>query len=172
MDKSRFRFIALLLILWPSLLGAEIYQWTDPRGVIHFTDNLLSVPQAVRESKLLVIHNDLPPTQPFTDESRPSRKMEETTTPSLPRRSEGSVSSESDFAGGPATPVIYYSPQELPVVVIHSLTGSSHIKHCRGPKGCGTVFRPNFGDRSFIHPSVFDRPRHFTHSRPSRPARK
>jgi hypothetical protein len=171
MHKSRSCCISLLLILWPSLVGAEIYQWTDPRGVIHFTDNLLSVPKAVRQSDLLVIRNDLPARGTFANELAPNQNTEETK-PSLPQQSHGSAPSESDFAVSPTPPVVYYSPQELQIVVINSLTRPSHIKHCAAPKGCGPVFRPNFSDRSFIHPSVFNRPRHFTHPRVSNPARK
>jgi hypothetical protein len=45
-------YIAILVYLAPAapLPAAEMYQWIDSRGVIHFTDTLKNVPAAVRNS--------------------------------------------------------------------------------------------------------------------------
>ncbi len=51
--------VCLLLWVSPSFSIGEVYQWTDPRGVIHFSDNLGSVPVAVRESPQLIVRRDL-----------------------------------------------------------------------------------------------------------------
>jgi len=36
-------------------LGADLFQWTDAVGVIHFTDSFNSVPESMRDSPRLII---------------------------------------------------------------------------------------------------------------------
>jgi len=32
-------------------LGADLFQWTDAVGVVHFTDSFNSVPESMRDSR-------------------------------------------------------------------------------------------------------------------------
>jgi micrococcal nuclease len=41
--------VVVLGTLWPSSLQADIYKWIDEQGNLHFTDNLLYVPQEYRD---------------------------------------------------------------------------------------------------------------------------
>ncbi len=36
------------ICVWPASLRAELYQWTDPQGRVHFTDDLSQVPASQR----------------------------------------------------------------------------------------------------------------------------
>ena len=44
----------LLLILVPPLKAAEFFRWIDPNGVVHFTDNLHSIPEARRATAVRI----------------------------------------------------------------------------------------------------------------------
>jgi len=48
----------LWLILPSAALSSDLFQWTDSRGVIHFNDDLLSVPEAIRQSSGLIVRHD------------------------------------------------------------------------------------------------------------------
>lgn len=143
------------LLLSPALSDAEVFQWTDARGVLHFADNLHSVPEALRNSPQLVIRQDLAPRDKNFEASNlpegpgqepaPEEKLPKATSPAdrepanLPRQ------------------VVHYNPQQTTIVVVN------HTTIVRPPKdkicaseGCKPVFQPNFNDRRYIHPSVFD----------------
>src|SRR5437764_13161192 len=38
----------LLLLAWPTVSPAEIYRWTDERGVTHYSEGFASVPEQYR----------------------------------------------------------------------------------------------------------------------------
>ncbi len=64
--QTRFRRLALAAILLALAVGsapAEIYQWVDEAGTIHFTDELSSVPPSVR-GKSRVLLREAPITVP------------------------------------------------------------------------------------------------------------
>jgi uncharacterized protein DUF4124 len=42
----------LSLLMESSIASAQIYQWTDVKGVIHFTDNPYSIPESIRTPRL------------------------------------------------------------------------------------------------------------------------
>lgn len=46
--RLRYVLIGLLLLLLPVLVSAELYRYTDERGVIHFTDNYIEIPESQR----------------------------------------------------------------------------------------------------------------------------
>jgi hypothetical protein len=51
---SRFGFASLIVPLflfssWSFSISGEIYRWTDPRGGVHFTDDILKVPAPYRD---------------------------------------------------------------------------------------------------------------------------
>jgi clan AA aspartic protease (TIGR02281 family) len=50
------RWLALLLALAPLAAGAEIYQWTDEQGRVHFTQDLTQVPARHRSQAELRAH--------------------------------------------------------------------------------------------------------------------
>jgi Domain of unknown function (DUF4124) len=151
----------VLLILWPSFIGAEIYQWTDPRGVIHFTDNFSSIPDSLRNSPNLIIRHETPTRGKFSEvPSAAESRVKEVTPP--PQLSEvGSRELELSEFSPPVIynsppPVVYYIPQDVQIVVVNPVVGHPHGKFCPTPGACGRVFRPNFNDRRFVHPSVFN----------------
>ena len=155
--KTQMRAILLwvLFLLSPAVLNAQVFQWTDGRGVIHWTDNLHSVPEALRNSPQLVIRQDLAPRDKNFEASNlpegpgqelaPEEKLPEATSPAdrepanLPRQ------------------VVHYNPQQTTIVVVNHTTivRPPKDKSCAA-EGCKPVFRPNFNDRRYIHPSVFD----------------
>ena len=40
----------LFLLIESSIASAQIFQWTDVKGIIHFTDNPYSIPESIRNS--------------------------------------------------------------------------------------------------------------------------
>ncbi len=46
--RAPFALAAILLVLSSGLAFAEIYQWVDEQGTVHFTDELSSIPPAAR----------------------------------------------------------------------------------------------------------------------------
>jgi Domain of unknown function (DUF4124) len=139
----------LSLLLQASIGSAQIFQWTDAKGVIHFTDNPYSIPESIRNSSSLIVRKDLDTrsaSSPTTFEAR--------SVPENPR-----VTSPSDAdadAWQTATTVTTHAPQELNIVVVNSDLRVPDIRPCKFGSDCKPVFRPDFTDRRYIHPSVFD----------------
>jgi hypothetical protein len=55
-------FIALLTVGFlgiPLLIHAEVYQWSDDRGTVHFTDDTSSIPSFYREQLKVEIREDI-----------------------------------------------------------------------------------------------------------------
>lgn len=142
MDIRKTGFLWILLWLSATPVRAEVFQWTDDRGIIHFTDNLHLVPEGLRSSPQLIIRQSLPePTwqEPIWEEKRPEAEIAGDEEPiKLPQ------------------PVVHYSPQQTTVVVVNSIVHHPRRHPCPGPRRCESTFRPNFEDRRYIHPSVFD----------------
>ena len=49
----------LSLLMESSIASAQIFQWTDVKGVIHFTDNPYSIPESIRNSSALIVRKDM-----------------------------------------------------------------------------------------------------------------
>ena len=56
--KLTVYLLAISLPVAALVRAADVYQWTDSRGVIHFTDDLYAVPESIRRSEQLVIRKD------------------------------------------------------------------------------------------------------------------
>ena len=62
----------LLFSVQASEAGSQIFQWTNTKGVIHFTDNPYSIPESVRNSSALIVRKDLDTkNNPSIDTSEP-----------------------------------------------------------------------------------------------------
>lgn len=46
--QLRFLGLGLILMMMPALVSAELYRYTDERGVIHFTGNYIEIPENQR----------------------------------------------------------------------------------------------------------------------------
>ena len=140
-------FAGLFLLVETSLASGQIYQWTDIKGVIHFTDNLASVPESIRNSSTLIVRKDM------VSDSHPS-----VTAIAPPPAAEISAAKNSlDAEREPlATTVVNYAPQEVNVVVVNSDSRQPNLHPCAFGGHCKPAFRPDFTDRRYIHPSVFD----------------
>lgn len=151
-----FFLLSLALTLGsPASLKAQVFQWTDPRGVIHFTDNASSIPEPIRGSTRLIVRTDMLPTNGAT-ESMPAEvePLEEPASGAEPARAPAGP--EPQPAKTP-TPIIHYNPQQFTIVVINSPIRRLTSPQCgRHIFGCRGTFRPSFDDRRFIHPSAFD----------------
>ena len=143
-SKKLSLFLLMLSILFfHSPLGAQLFQWTDNRGVIHFTDNLHSAPASLRASPLLIIREDI--------DIRGVNSSEPVWAPDVPEV----VSSPEPEPPKVAPPVIHYSPQDIAIVVINNIVRRPRDRFClvECPR---PVPRFNFEDRRYIHPSVFN----------------
>lgn len=147
-------------ILWlcslfsPLPSSAEVYQWVDARGVIHLTDNLDSLPDSMRGSSGLIVRRDLdrPGTSPVTFDQAENVPVEPPAPPTVPELDRPPEGGEK-----PAPPpVVYYNPQYTNIVVVNPVVLHPKKHHCPKLMGCQGTFRPNFEDRRYIHPSVFN----------------
>jgi len=137
--------VCLLLWVSPGYSIGEVYQWTDPRGVIHFSDNLNSVPVALWESPQLIVRRDLFVHEtlagPAAQQQYPQESRFEPTAPQ---------SHPVEF-----NPTIIYSPQTTTnIVVINS--GFRRVRRRPFPvhRHHGPSFERKFKDRQYIHPEA------------------
>ncbi|MBI4529644.1 MAG: DUF4124 domain-containing protein [Deltaproteobacteria bacterium] len=161
-------WLSLFLLGLPLNLNGQIFQWTDHRGVIHFTDNPHSLPAHVKDSPYLVVRREL------RTENVSAIPIDAVTfssdVPSI-RPAEIVPSSESGTTGPEG---VNYNTENTTIVVVNSITVRPHRhKPCPIPAGCRPAFHPNFDDRKYIHPSVFDGgSRQYIHPGSFQPARK
>ena len=136
----------LSLLVETSMASAQIFQWTDPKGVINFTDNAYSIPESIRNSPALIVRKDMATKSPSSV----------TTFDPLPAaETSGATSPLGAEPKSIATPVVTYVPQEV-IVVVNSDSRQPNAHPCKFGNNCKPVFRPGFADRRYIHPSVFE----------------
>jgi hypothetical protein len=136
----------LSLLMETSIASAQIFQWTDVKGVIHFTDNSYSIPESIRNSSALIVRKDM------------DTKKHSSVTIFDPVRAPEIPSATSPFDADPkpiATTVVTYVPQEV-IVVVNPNSGQPSVHLCNFGSNCKPAFRPDFTDRRYIHPSVFE----------------
>ena len=152
MPTSVVGLLSLFLLLFPVTSSrAELYQWSDAGGTIHFTDNLHTVPELLRNSPYLIIRQDS-----WSEKSSLSSTPPETLPP------EEALGPKEVEPTKPAPPVIHYNPQETTIVVVNTIVARPRDRICIGggsaldAQWCRPVPRFNFDDRRYIHPSVFN----------------
>jgi len=136
----------LSLLMKTSIASAQIFQWTDVKGVIHFTDNPYSIPESLRNSSALIVRKDM------------DTKKHSSVTIFDPLRAPEISSATSPFDADSkpiATTVVTYPPQEV-IVVVNSNLQQPNVHRCNFGSNCKPAFRPDFTDRRYIHPSVFE----------------
>jgi hypothetical protein len=140
----------LLLSLQPAVGGADLFQWIDANGVIHFTDNPYAVPESIQHSGRLLVRKD------FLVDSQPANDM---LIPGVPVQPILSAETKKDFASDSKQPEptsVTYSPQEINVVIVNSNVRRSKPRSCGAGQSCKPGFHPDFNDRQYIHPGVFN----------------
>lgn len=139
--------VGLVLFLSSPAAASVIYQWTE-NGVLHFTDNVNLVPDAARKSPSFNVRRDFDTSASNVPEVRQAA-AEPPVEPQAARFAEPMpVLSE---------PIMtVYAPQEVTIVVVNS--DQQHIKThpCKFGARCAPVFRPDFNNRQYIHPDVFN----------------
>jgi hypothetical protein len=136
----------LSLLIQSSLASAQIFQWTDSEGVIHFTDNPYLISESIRSLPTFTVRRDL------DTKNNPSA---ETFVP-LPALADPSAINQSDTAPNQTeSTVVRYAPQEVNIVASNSSLQRANIHPCKFGN-CKPAFRPNFDNRQYIHSSVFD----------------
>jgi hypothetical protein len=139
---------ALCLLMATSGASAQIFQWTDVKGTLHFTNNPHWIPESIRNSAALIIRNDLD-VKSQSREATPA-SLAAPATPSA-------LTSPEDGTHQIGTAVVTYAPQEVNIVVVGNPDARRSQAHsCKFGGNCKPAFRPNFADRQYIHPSVFD----------------
>jgi hypothetical protein len=162
----RSRFLAVILFFAVGIpTGVEraragevfrVFQWVDSSGVIHFTDDYYTVPLAIRGTAALVVRDRLveaPLIEPVTYPSvqEPGVACERCDAESEPRGSRSEINPEySDNAGTTAE-----LAQGATVIVVSNFANHGR-KPCHKAGGCTGRFRPDFNDRRYIHPGVFN----------------
>jgi hypothetical protein len=137
--------LGLSVLMEAGVMAAEIFQWTDARGILHFTDNPYSIPETVRNSSMLIVRHDLPDSQSF-----PTPFIK----PPAPPIEIGQTDKTNGDAGRSPSPVITYAPREVTIIVVNSNTRLKR-NPCKSVIDCRPAFRPDFSNRQYIHPSAF-----------------
>ena len=156
-----FLFLLGVLATVSPAHAVEVYQWFDSTGGIHFTDDYYATPVALRGTPDLIVRADLDSKERFvnakTISATPIQERWAGTTDNYEQSSQYADLNSDSFA----------TPQNVIVVVNDSLP----IKPCL--HGCGARFKPDFNDRQYIHPSVFNAPaRQYIHRGPLRSGRR
>jgi hypothetical protein len=125
---------------------AEIFQWTDAKGTIHFTDDYGRVPSSLKGTNRLIVRSDLP-----SNANAPSAREEE---PNPEAAKAQDVSPEQQESPAPPA-VALYDIGDIEVAV-NSFGGVRAGKRCLAGARCAPRARFDFNDRRHIHPSVFD----------------
>lgn len=148
---KKFRAIGFwLLATTAPVFGADLYQWTDGRGVVHFSDNPQAVPKKIRDSAEVKVRKDFFSAAPefFTAPKKPLEVP-------LSASKADAPGAQEPAATAPAPGID--APPVTTVVVINN-AGHQHrlARHhpCRG-EPCAPAFRPDFNQRQYIHPSAF-----------------
>lgn len=141
----KWAIVVLTLVLGSDVRG-EFFQWTDARGVIHFTDNIYSVPEPIRRSPDLIVRTD------FEASSDTAAAEESVADESRSQVAEPGKNAEEE-AAAPTPVVVSYEPQPVTIIVVNSRVSVPKKKHC---PGCKPAIRPDFQNRRYVHPSVFD----------------
>ncbi|MGH7848095.1 MAG: DUF4124 domain-containing protein [Candidatus Binatia bacterium] len=143
----------LVLATLQCATAAEVFQWVDSRGVTHFTDDYSRIPASVRAIPDVIVRHSFvemrqqdpaaaapvakEPTiaiEKFDSERRAEELAEQK------ERYADHASAESRISENVAIIVVNSSPQRKP---------------CHG-HACSGRFQPNFNDRRYIHPDVFN----------------
>jgi hypothetical protein len=133
-------------LIQSSLASAQILQWTDSKGVIHFTDNPYLISESIRSLPTFTVRRDL------DTKNNPSAEI----SAPLPALADSIATNRLDTGPNQTeTSVETYAPQEVNIVVSNSNLQQANARPCKFIN-CKPVFRPNFDDRHYIHPSVFD----------------
>jgi hypothetical protein len=142
-------FLAVFLLMRSSVAGADLFQWTDPSGVIHFTDNPYALPESVRNSAMLVVRKDFLISSGSGPETTP-------TVESIPLTGKPEAKKDPELDSKlPGVTAVTTSPQEITVLIVNSNVRRTKIKPCGSSHNCKPGFRPDFNNRQYIHPSVF-----------------
>jgi Domain of unknown function (DUF4124) len=154
MEKIRiataYFVLVLCLVMDSPTLAADLYQWADSKGVIHFTDSLNNVPAAVRDSNGLAVRRNFMIDSEPANAAMPPSSLNPVEIQPVPTSESEAPSSD------PQRPVINYAPQNTVIIVVNSSPHRPNRKLCGGATHCFPVFRPDFNDRRYIHPSVFN----------------
>src|SRR5215475_13751592 len=156
-----FLFLLWVIATASPAHAAEVYQWFDSTGGIHFTDDYYATPVALRGTPDLIVRNDLRSEKRFvnakTVSATPIQERWAATTDNYEQSSGYADLNSDNFA----------APQNIIVVVNDSLP----LKPCL--HGCRARFKQDFNDRQYIHPSVFNAPaRQYIHRSPLRSGRR
>ena|SRR5215467_1577004 len=142
--KTAISLLGLFLLTQSLAFAADLFQWTDARGVIHFTDRLEAVPETVQQSTDLIVRPNFfsPVTTPVMQVPAPSAPL--TTRPPI------QDSQWAPYDTGPS-PLAYAPPETI--VVVNSGVQPINQASCIGNK-CGFAFRHRFNGpnqhRAFI----------------------
>ena len=136
---------AFFLLMETTGASAQIFQWTDAKGTLHFTDNAHRIPESIRNTSALIVRKDLD-----VKSQAPKATPAPLATPSALHQPH-----EETYPTG--TDVVTNAPQEINMVAVEiSDSRPPATTPCKFGSNCKPVFRPNFNDRQYIHPSVFD----------------
>ena len=144
MRASTWTTILLLAFsLTSTARAAVIYQWIDERGIVHFTDNSERVPASARRSPSFAVRE-------FAETPKNVAGLE-----AAPEPPPLDLAPLLEPPALPAEPAPFiYAPQEVIIVVSSPSRRHFHKPPCK--VHCGPSFRPDFNNRRYIHPSVFN----------------
>ena len=130
-----------------SVRAGDIFQWRDSSDVVHFTDDYSRIPLDVRNTPDRIIRHF------FIESNVEALPASEAVAEKVPHESTRNKdllapkeTTYNDAAGDSG------DTDNVTVIVVNN---SEQNKPCHG-HGCAARFKPNFNDRRYIHPDVFN----------------
>jgi hypothetical protein len=152
--KLTVYLLAISLPVAALVRAADVYQWTDSRGVIHFTDDLYAVPESIRRSEQLVTRKD------FFADSEPSNEVKVPVAP-VPALVPSQSKADSEPNPNPEPVSVTDSPQETTIVVVNSNSGARRVKSRACSLGQNCSFHHQFNRRQGLRPRLSNGSRPF-----------
>jgi Domain of unknown function (DUF4124) len=145
--RTSICLLGFFLLMRSLALGADLFQWTDAAGVIHFTDSFNSVPESVRPSPSLIIRTGFfSPAAPLAVKQlsieQPEAIMSE-------------PACDSQLIANNSGPTLVPDAPQKTIVVVNSIA-QRPIKPlpCLGGS-CNHVFHHRFNDPRHVHQRPF-----------------
>ncbi len=145
----------LLSVLFSGMTGLAhagvTYQWFDSKGGIHFTDDYYATPVALRDTAQLIVRTDL-----AKEQTADSNTVGYAVTQGIVDRENNGENYRQSLGYVDTSSDSFEPPQNVTVIVVNNSALHAKQSPCRASRACAVRFKPDFGDRQYIHPSVFN----------------
>jgi uncharacterized protein DUF4124 len=143
-NRTEICLLGWLLLLHSSVVfGGDLFQWTDAKGIPHFTDDLYTVPEMLRQSSNFRVRKD------FFSPPGASEGKQRLPEPLPPHKPEPTRDVEIN-PEQPTETTVSDSPEEV-IVVVNSTVRKPTKKFCDGSISCRPGVRADSNRPRYPH---------------------